>query len=705
MTKNTPAGALSFAAHWAAAVATTLILVACGGGGGVPTVAPSVGFVPTGPVGVAVNKSIGAAGGSLDISSQGIQITLSIPAGALAAETTLTVTPVAPAPGESVRLVLQPAGLVFNLPVTVTLLYPEGQQPGILAGLVQSLGSGDTFILTERNAAARTLTAQLVSFGGTLQPLAQGQAQPRGVVASASSSLIPRAFAQEEALSPDGGTLSANENLNTAALVTHVRRLIAVATEPEFEVVLDLQLTIASILQRRVTDPAQAPEVNAFLADAHDTACRLRTRAIEKARTTPLVQPGDFRLLVQQILYWDAIAKRLGGSDCAGISALDAAHEVIQRELTLLKVKFPAATTPAEITPPANDVRDARVLKEQARTLQNTDPSGQTLNLNPYIAALQDELISPALVEARKAAWKQARATASLAHYVPLVNAFGANSVLQQDAQYIRTAITVTAKSSSGSILASAQMGVFQPGDVPVEPVRTATINARNVNLEITGNIGILNVAGTAAENLKVTFNGIEVAKISSSGDILLANGQTLPTLSSASLFAAAGLPADNTGTHTLRILRTDSAHALRLGITDEVLATVTLNFGEVALSATFAGTLVEENGCKYSGKISEPIGLSVIRNDAVGSAGRLVIDRSVFLAFAPGIGWVIDVVISGDLATNAQVSKVGGEWTLNIRGNSAELSNVGFIDQCGGIDGTPGVGGRTSQTFTLTRQ
>ena len=702
---------MTFTTSLRASLATVLVvsalgLVGCGGGGGggAPTVAPPTGFVPTGPVGAAVNKSIGAAGGSMEISSQGILVTLSVPPGALAADTALTVTPVTPSPGESVRLVLQPAGLVFNLPVTVTLLYPEGQQPGVLAGLVQSLGSGNTFILTERNAAARTLTAQLVSFGGTLQPLAQGQAQPRGVVASASSSLIPRAFAQEEALSPDGGTLSANENLNTAALVTHVRRLIAVATEPEFEVVLDLQLTIASILQRRVTDPAQAPEVNAFLADAHDTACRLRTRAIEKARTTPLVQPGDFRLLVQQILYWDAIAKRLGGSDCAGISALDAAHEVIQRELTLLKVKFPAATTPAEITPPANEVRDARVIKEQARTLQNTDPSGQALNLNPFAAALQDELISPAQLEARKAAWKQAKATASLAHHVPLINAFGANSLLQQDAQYIRTAISITAKSAGGNVMASAQLGT-SPSEVPVDPVRSASINARNVNLEIGGNVGVLHVAGSGSENLRVTFDGVEVAKISSSGDVLMGNGQTLPTFSSSGLLAAAGLPAGDTGTHTLRILRTDSANALRLGITDDVLATVTLNFGEVALSATFAGTLVEENGCKYSGKISEPIGLSVIRNDAVGSAGRLVIDRSVFLAFAPGIGWVIDVVISGDLATNAQVSKVGGEWTLNIRGNSAELSNVGFIDQCGGIDGTPGVGGRTSQTFTLTRQ
>ena len=81
-------------------------------------------------------------------------------------------------------------------------------------------------------------------------------------------------------------------------------------------------------------------------------------------------------------------------------------------------------------------------------------------------------------------------------------------------------------------------------------------------------------------ETLQVSFEGIEVATLASSVSVLLGTDQRLPVLKAIDLLHAAGLRDDDSGTHALVVKRRNSTCAAALGITDEVLATVALNFG-----------------------------------------------------------------------------------------------------------------------------
>ena len=695
-------GLWATASATASAIALSIVLAACGSGGGSDDAPAATGNA----VGEPVAKTIGPAGGSMATTTQGLGVTLTIPAGALAADTVLTVTPVAAPAGETLRLLVQPAGLVFAKPVTVTVQYPPGQSPAGLATLGQSLGANTAYVATTVDAATRTLTAQLTTFGGaTLQTLAQEQAQTQTHAPAQAQTLRTTAARARVLAVPSedtGGLVSVYANFTTDELIDHVRRLISFARPDELEVVLNLQLSVSAALQRRTTDPAQAAAITTFQNDAKGIVCSKLDEVIATSRTAPIDRAGAFKPLVIPILSWDSLSQGLGGVPCSGPSALDAAHAVIVRELNWVKPTFAAAATPADITPPANDMRDTRAVQNAARTLQNTDAQGQALHLNPYIVALQDELLTPALVEARQAAWRQAKATGSLAHYIPLINGFGATSVLQQDIQYLRTALTVTTKSSAGSTLASAALGIQAPPEQPVDPVRSASLNlnARDATIEIGGSIAALNCPNSDSETLIVTFDGVEVQRVSSFGDTLLSGTLALPVLSAAGLLQAAHLAADDAGSHALRIARTGAACAATFGISDETLATVTLNFAPATLSATFVGTVTLYTDCNVFINGTYGASVSIARTSADSSTG-LASGSGGRGGYAGLSSTPKPVLIVGDLGSSAEVTLPSG-MVLSIHGNTASGSRTTSLDQCGD---PPRPGFIYRETVSLTRQ
>lgn len=121
------------------------------------------------PLGNAVTRQIGAAGGSL--SSPDGRVTLAIPAGALAANTTISIQPIEnTAPngiGDSYEFL--PNGQQFAKPVTVTLNYADAEMAGTDPGLLQFgfqnsqntwAGKGSLQV----NKAAHTVSAQIKHF-------------------------------------------------------------------------------------------------------------------------------------------------------------------------------------------------------------------------------------------------------------------------------------------------------------------------------------------------------------------------------------------------------------------------------------------------------------------------------------------------------------------------------------------------------------
>ncbi len=110
--------------HCAALLLVAAMQGGCGGGadpGLEPDTGPPVVVVP---VGEPVTQTIGASGGTVQATSSGVKVSLSFPAGTLAADTTVTITPQVLAAGDVASVKLAPGGLVFAKPVTVVLEYP-----------------------------------------------------------------------------------------------------------------------------------------------------------------------------------------------------------------------------------------------------------------------------------------------------------------------------------------------------------------------------------------------------------------------------------------------------------------------------------------------------------------------------------------------------------------------------------------------------
>lgn len=157
-------------------------LVACGGGadapaaGAAPPPAPPAASSPAPtptpagvPIGAAASATIGAAGGSL-ASGDGM-VRLTIPAGALAAPTEVSIEPISNLAhgGIGAAYRLRPEGQVFQQPVLVSFGYTDSDLAGTAApalGIAYQDGRGFWRGLKNvvRDAAARTLTVSTTHF-------------------------------------------------------------------------------------------------------------------------------------------------------------------------------------------------------------------------------------------------------------------------------------------------------------------------------------------------------------------------------------------------------------------------------------------------------------------------------------------------------------------------------------------------------------
>ncbi len=164
--------------------ASLLILAACGGGGGGGGGAPASQSPFGTATGPAVEATIGPAGGTLSAGDG--RASVSIPAGALAAATTISIQPVTnTAPGgRGLSYRFAPSGVVFSAPVQITFSFTDadliGSSPGALGvGFQDEQGFWHAVRDTVRDDAAKKVSASSTHFsdwsyfvGWRLQPSA-----------------------------------------------------------------------------------------------------------------------------------------------------------------------------------------------------------------------------------------------------------------------------------------------------------------------------------------------------------------------------------------------------------------------------------------------------------------------------------------------------------------------------------------------------
>ena len=558
---------------------------------------------PTQATDTPVTKTVGAAGGTVLATASGVKISLSIPAGALPSDTAVSITPLTPVAGDVVSVRLAPGGIIFAKPVTVVLEYPAGQAPNAKASLRQRLGTEDSYLVTTVDTAARTLSARLTTFGGTaLDTLAQPAAVSASAPAKLARTLLAKVLANP--VPPGDGTLSAS-NTTTAEMLASARRIaLIMEIEGNFASAFALQSSIASLIMRRgdVDFPADAMT---FLNEAHDTACTALGDAVTKAHTAPVTKLADFKPLREKLGNWWFIADSgdVNNRGCPNVgieTIMDAAVALTQREIDMQKLKLPVVKTPTEIKEPSEAVKVARRAKRDLEALQaaadilNVPPVQKNTAKTPakqvralatggaatYAGIIQTNLLDPLVTPAREAAWTVAKGSQSLAQYPTVMDAFGGVPALSQDVQFVRTRIEVRVNSAGGDTISSSVLGFDSVPDKPTDPKRSDSLTVDKAGtLAISGTIANLECASAGTETLKVTFDNAEVATVSAGGGNLLAGA--LSTFTPTGLLQAAGLPPADTGTHTLRVRRSGSPCATELGITDDLLATVTLSFNE----------------------------------------------------------------------------------------------------------------------------
>jgi Tol biopolymer transport system component len=286
--------------------------------------------------------------------------------------------------------------------------------------------------------------------------------------------------------------------------------------------------------------------------------------------------------------------------------------DLLAREEAFLKAKFKGAARAVDYSEPSSEVKDARRNKlevEALETLQSTmalpdipQSAGRShatntgplsVHVSGFAALIQTDLLDPVMAPAREAAWTLAKGSATLAQYPVLLDAFGSAPLLQQDVQFVLTRIVARSIDGGGNTLASSTLGFDVVPDLPADPKRSDTLTLRpGGTLALSGNIANLECADAGEETLTVTFEGVQVACVSGNGGNLLAGA--LGTFTPATQLSAAGLPAGDTSVHTLLIRRSVSPCAATLGLTDDLLATVTVRLGAPPRLAFIATPLID---------------------------------------------------------------------------------------------------------------
>ncbi len=579
-------------------LAATLIVSACGGG---EDAAP----VPPGPP---ATQSVDATGGKIVLTASGIKTTLDIPAGALPAATSITVTPVAPLAGESARVIITPSNLRFAQPVSVIFELPVGRTPNKAAAVVQRLNGRSLIHASTVDATARTVKAQFDVLG----QFTRSSATSARILARA------HALAASAPDTPPEGTLSLQDQADVAARVAEAQaELVNLQVDQSFDKAIVLKLSIAELLQSTGLDGYVAQAVP-WLESAKVSACAAFAQASQRASAQEINNLGDYDLFGRGVLYWDGIVQRLGGDPCPGPSA-DTVMQAMLAQLTAYMTGKVATPQPAAaFAPLANEVNTAVELGRQATTL----------GVQGVEAHTDSVFVQPVMQPLRNAAFATAGQSGDQQAYLPLLAALPNVSELQHDAQYADTTLTLVSKDASGAVLGTRTLG---RGASPGAEVTTATVRADVAgSIELSGNVAVLHCPSAASERLQTHFEAVQVDDLASVGDALLPSGQML-VHGLPALLASAGIAPANATQATFTIRRAGSSCAQTFGTADATLVTITLDLSPHPEVVLRSAVIITED---YSPTASCPASNGPDGALAYGYAP--VTDLSIPLRFAP---------------------------------------------------------------------
>lgn len=575
-------------------VVSALGLVGCGGGGGGGSNNAAVVPVAAVPAGQHAEKTLGSVGGDVVLtSSDGATFTLTIPSGALTANTVIGLTTVSTAPGQRFNLQLLPAGLVLAQGKTATLrisLPPGTALPPVgalvydgvpiafarqsdeslqvqISNFAQSSGAGAAVAALRRNAVSSPVVRMLAGGG------------------SAPCGGIPQLEATDGTLS---GTDALEIDIYGQCMISAVQ---ALAANAQYAEAVRVASATAAYLQRLGVGGDTR-----LVRQAGDIACIAYKDAITSALAANVTTMGTLYTVLKPLLFWEGVRQQLG-VDCPGIAETDFIN--ITNAKTNQAAAFYASkkgaivdTTGVEYTEAAREGRAGHDTITQVRSLQPAPA------LNNLVTVAIEQRAQPSLLDAiLQPPWQRCRDSGDYTELLRLWELMDGAQPVKDAIQYCATQFGVQVRDVNNAVSAVLSPGL---GGIRVDLRNTSGTLAvnRDSKVELSGNIGTLACPANDNEQLQLSFEGVEVATLVSSGSELLSLSRTLPVLRASDLLRAAGLRDDDSGRHQLVIKRRNSSCAAALGISDEVLATVALDFGREPL---IVSVLQAHFGCNYT--------------------------------------------------------------------------------------------------------
>ncbi len=461
---------------------------------------------------VTASATLGRTGGTFGVTGRdGTRFDLTIPAGALASVTTLSLTAEAPAAGQRFHLVLGPPGLAFTLGTPATLVIqlasPDLPDTGGLsvdgASVPFTRGVGGALSLPLRSTSAPASQP-------AAQPAAKAPGQQRraGPVALAA---LTSATCGTPTLSSNGvtGADTVDLALYAACLLVAVDQLDATCRVEE---AVRASLDVSSLLQR--IGGNGAGDAQTFLDAATATACRARGAAFSLAAGVTITALGEVFTFVRPMAYWEAVTQGLGASCGGQASFSDAAGALTTKVLELYKANRPLVQDPTGSTYHGTvvEAQDARQVRNEVAALQPPAPVTSVV-----VAQVRDRAERALVDELLDGPWTACRSSGDYQPLMAVMDSLASPDAAKDVAQYC--AVSVTAEAFSPARPAITSLGTAGPlGDVS----RSARVLSGSVKAALAGSLRLTGTARALAcpaglespEALVVALNGHEVQRL-----------------------------------------------------------------------------------------------------------------------------------------------------------------------------------------------
>jgi hypothetical protein len=485
-----PAFALALACAW--------MLAACGGSDDA-SAPPPAAFIAETKSGV-----IGTAGGSVTLSlTNGTVFDLSLPAGAVKADTTFVLTTQEPIAGQRFNLRLQPEGLVFaqGKVATVLVTLPASQTLPVKAGFAYR-GKPVPFTLRPDGKLQIELTSltgghSAVASTGRAAALAASR-QPLAAPSAATCGGAPELGADGEA-----GLVAADAVEIEVYGQCMVAAVQALAANEQFSEAVSAALSVAAYLQRTGSGDAAG-----FINRAGDYTCIAYAAALDRARNTTVEGMGTFYRVTKPIMFWEKVRSGLG-FECPGIG--DTTYQDVINDKVGQAIVYYESQKSAIV-----DTHDANYLAARTEAADGSQATAEVLALNPgpgLRATLDAQIVQraqPSVLDALlQAPWASCRNNGSYDELIDLMRSLDSPPAVQRAAQYCATQLNVRSRDANSAL---ADDLAPELGGVSAASTRTggAMYVPKDGKLFISGPVGALKCprgSGSSDEGLRIKLD------------------------------------------------------------------------------------------------------------------------------------------------------------------------------------------------------